>query len=238
MILDVAGAAAQMAVECFRDGGLEIDARHRLPDKPLQKDLALVEEAGGAIAALEREVLDEGLLQGRELVAPGVTFDGADRLAVEICRRDHARRAGGAGPVGVVDDDGAAQALGGAAAELGAGEPQVFAQEVVHRQLVAHLGWTVGAAVDGQCQRCHASAPLRIFWVTGRDWKRWPVASKMALRSAGTTGIITTSAMPFGGSSGVNGGSISISRSRSGRSEPRAIRYWPRFHCPLPGPPS
>ena len=50
----------------------------------------------------------------------------------------------------------------------------------------------------------HASTPLSMAWVTGSDWKRWPVASKMALSSAGTTGIITTSAMPFGGSSGVD----------------------------------
>ena len=82
------------------------------------------------------------------------------------------------------------------------------------------------------------STPLIMAWVTGKDRKRWPVASKMALMSAGTTGIILTSAMPFGGSAGSTGGNTSISRSCSGRSEPRATRYWPRFHFPLPGPSS
>jgi hypothetical protein len=37
-------------------------------------------------------------------------------------------------------------------------------------------------------------------------------------------------------SAGSTSGNTSISSSRSGRSEPRATRYWPRFHFPLPGP--
>ena len=83
-----------------------------------------------------------------------------------------------------------------------------------------------------------SAASLSMAWVTGRDWKRRPVASKMALSRAGTTGIITTSAIPFGRSFASTGGKISISRSWSGRSEPRATRYWPRFHFPFPGPSS
>ena len=94
---------------------------------------------GGAIAALEGEVLDKGLLQGGKLAVLGMAFDGADRLAVEACRRDDAGRAGVARPVGIIDDDRAAQALRGAAAELGAGHAEIFAQEIVHRQIVAHL---------------------------------------------------------------------------------------------------
>src|SRR5580698_10218257 len=58
------------------------------------------------------------------------------------------------------------------------------------------------------------------------------------VQKRGNDGNHHDSADPFGGSSGVTGGNTSISRSRSGRSDPRATRYCPRFHCPLPGPPS
>jgi hypothetical protein len=44
----------------------------------LKQDLALVEESGGAIAALEGEMVDEGLLQGGKLAVFRMTFDGAD----------------------------------------------------------------------------------------------------------------------------------------------------------------
>jgi hypothetical protein len=36
-----------------------------------------------------------------------------------------------------------------AAAELGAGHAEVFAQEIVHRQIVAHLARAVDATIDG-----------------------------------------------------------------------------------------
>ena len=105
-------------------------------------------KARGAIAALEREVLDERLLQRGQFAVLGVALDGADRLAVKAHRRHDAGRAGVAGAVGIIDDDRAAQALRGAAAELGAGHPEILAQEIVHRQLVAHLDRAVRAAVD------------------------------------------------------------------------------------------
>src|ERR1700738_2162859 len=167
-----------------------------------------------------------------------MAFDRADRFTVEACGRNDAGRAGVTRAVGIIDDHRATQALRGTAAEFGAGHAEVLTQEIVHRQIIAHVHRAVRAAVDREAECRHASAPLSMVWVTGSDWKRRPVASWMALSSAGTTGIITTSAMPFGGSSGVTGGNTSISRSRSGRSDPRAIRYCPRFHCPLPGPPS
>ena len=65
VIFDVAGAAAEVAVERLGDQAFEAVARHRRFRQPLEQDLALVQEAGGAVAALEREVLDEGLLQRR-----------------------------------------------------------------------------------------------------------------------------------------------------------------------------
>src|SRR5438105_6242536 len=110
-----------MTVERIRNGLLQRLAWHRRARQALEQHLALVEEAGGAIAALEGEVADEGLLQHRELAVLGVSLDGTDRLAVKVHGGSDAGRACGAGAVGVVDDDGAAQALRGAAAELGAG---------------------------------------------------------------------------------------------------------------------
>src|SRR3981189_2877989 len=177
-------------------------------------------------------MLDESLLQSRKLAVLGMAFDGADRLAVEARRRNDAGRGGVARPVGTIDDHRATQALRDAAAELGAGHPEALAQEIVQRQIIAHVHRAVRAAVDREAECRHASAPLSMVWVTGKDWKRRPVASWMALSSAGTWGIITTSAMPFGGSSGVTGGNTSISRSCSGRGGPPRA---PGF-CALPRP--
>src|SRR6267142_7061511 len=67
MVLDIAGATAEVAIEGLGNRFFEIGARHRLLRQTLQQDLALVQEAGGAIAALERKMLDECLLQSGEL---------------------------------------------------------------------------------------------------------------------------------------------------------------------------
>src|SRR5712671_4746687 len=104
VILDVAGATAEVAIERLGNRSFEIGARHRLLRETLQQDLALVQEAGGAIAALERKMLDESRLQRRKLAVLGVAFDGADRLAVEARRRNDAGRGGVARPVGTIDD--------------------------------------------------------------------------------------------------------------------------------------
>src|SRR3954469_21851305 len=238
VVLDVTGAATQVAVERLGDGLVEVGPRDRLLRQTLEQNLPLVQETGGTVAALKSKMRDERLLQNGKLAVLGVAFHRADRLAVEACRRNDAGGAGVAGPVRIIDDDRATQALRGAAAKLGAGHPEILAQEIVHRQLVAHLARAVGASIDGDGELRHLRTPLIMAWVTGKDRKRWPVASQMALRSAGTTGIMLTSAMPFGCSAGSTGGNTSISRSGSGRSEPRATRYWPRFHFPLPGPSS
>ena len=155
MIFDVSGAAAKVSVERFHDRLLEIGAHDRRSRQALEQDLALVEEARGAIAALEGEVGDEGLLQGRKLAALRMAFDSADRLAVEACRRHDAGRARVTRPVGIIDNDRAAQALRSAAAEFGAGHAEIFAQEIVHRQVVAHFARTMDAAVDGDGERGH-----------------------------------------------------------------------------------
>src|SRR4051812_50222102 len=108
-----------MTVERIRDGLLQRLARDRCPRQALQQDLALIEEAGGAIAALKGEMRDERLLQGRELAVPRVPLDGADRFAVEIHGGRDAGRAGGAGAVRGAGDESATGALRGAPARLG-----------------------------------------------------------------------------------------------------------------------
>src|SRR4051812_1702010 len=143
MIFDVTGAAAKMAVERLGNGLLEIRSRHRLLRQTFQQNLSLVQKAGGAISTLKRKMLDESFLQNRKLAVLRMAFDRADRLAVEVRRRDHTGRHGVARPVGIIDDDCAAQALRGAAAELGPGHPEILAQEIVHRQLVAYLARAV-----------------------------------------------------------------------------------------------
>ncbi|VTZ28015.1 hypothetical protein MPC1_7370002 [Methylocella tundrae] len=66
------------------------------------------------------------------------------------------------GPVRQIDDDDAAQTLCGATSELGARHPQEFAQEIVHRQIVAHVHGAVSATVDRQGKFRHASARFSI----------------------------------------------------------------------------
>src|ERR1700686_239841 len=111
MVLDIAGAAADVPVEGLLDGFLQLSACHRLLCQTLQQDLALIQKAGGAIPTLECEVLDEGFLQNGELAIPCMTFDRADFLAIKADRRYDAGRADVACPVGVIDDDCTAQAL-------------------------------------------------------------------------------------------------------------------------------
>src|SRR6516165_9957875 len=109
-----------MAVERFDDGLFEIGAPHGLPRQALEQHLALVEETGRAIAALESEVLDERFLQNRKLAVLRMALHRADRFAIEARRRHDAGRARVARPIGIINDHGAAQALRDAAAELGA----------------------------------------------------------------------------------------------------------------------
>src|SRR5450432_1423983 len=160
VIFDVAGTAAEVAVERVSDGGLQFRALDRLFRQTFQQYLGLVQEARGAVAALEREMFDEGFLKRGKLAISGVAFDGSDRLAVEARRRHDTGRAGVAGAVRIIDDHRTAQALRGAAAEFGAGHAKMLAQKIVHGQFVAHLGRSEGVAVDGDGKARHAIAPL------------------------------------------------------------------------------
>jgi hypothetical protein len=122
---------------------------------------------------LKGEMADEGLLQRGQLTILGMAFHGADRLAIEADRGDDAGGARVAPACGSIDDNRAAQALGGTAAELRSGHAKDLAQEVVHGQLVANLHRAVRVAVDGQGKGGHESAPLSMLAsVTGRAWNR------------------------------------------------------------------
>ena len=91
--------------------------------------------AGGAVAALEAVVREEGGLRGAEVAGRAEAFDGGDLGAL---------RGDGEGEAGVdaaaVDEDGAGAALAVVAAFLAAGEVEVFAEEIEQR----------GAGVDGE----------------------------------------------------------------------------------------
>src|ERR1700730_4520501 len=161
-----------MAIESIPDRFVEVSAFHRRFRQALQQHLALVQKPGRAIAALERKMFHESLLQHGKLPVLCMALDRADRLAGEACRRNDARRAGLAGPVGVVDDHCATQALRQSATEFGTGEPQVLPQEIVHRQFVTYLKGSVRLAIDRDTHIRHESTPLSMVWVTGKDWKR------------------------------------------------------------------
>ncbi len=81
--------------------------------------------AGGAVAALEAIVFEEGGLDGVQLVAVRESLDGGDLGAL---------RDGGKGEAGVdaaaVDEDGAGATLSVIAAFLAAGETEILAQSV------------------------------------------------------------------------------------------------------------
>ena len=81
--------------------------------------------AGGAVAALEAVVLEEGLLQRVQLVAVGQALDGGDLGAVGGDREHQAGVDAAA-----VEQDGAGAALAVVAALLGAGQIEVLAQGV------------------------------------------------------------------------------------------------------------
>jgi hypothetical protein len=119
---DIGAATTQIAAHEFADRGAASrlaaadagDGRHDL--------------VGGAVAALEGVVVDEGCLHGVQGVALGEAFDRGDGAALDL---------GGESQAG---DDGAGAALAVIAAFFRAREPEPLAQEVKER----------GAGVDLQ----------------------------------------------------------------------------------------
>src|SRR5262249_58441119 len=99
----------------------------------------------------------------------GLPSAGGEVFAMDQTRRNNAGRAGVARPVRIIDDDRAAQALRGAATELGTGQPEILTQEIIHGQIIAHVSRAVDPTVDRNGERGHLSAPLSIAWVTGKN---------------------------------------------------------------------
>ena len=115
----VAGAAAQVAADARLDlvpAGVGVLVQQRLGRH---------DHAGGAVAALGGGLLDEGLLDGVELVVVAQALDGVHPAALGLERRVDA-----GGHRLAVHQDGAGAALALAAADLGADEAQPVAQHV------------------------------------------------------------------------------------------------------------
>ena len=102
---------------------------------------------GGAVAALRRVMLDEGFLQRIELAVLGQPFHRLDRAAVhphgQLAARIQRR---------AVHQNGAGAALAAIAADLGARELQVVAQQLDQGPAVLHFHAAIHA-VDGDLDR-------------------------------------------------------------------------------------
>jgi hypothetical protein len=105
---------------------------------------------------LQRCVLDELALEGVQFALVGHALDGGDLL---VLRLDAQHQAGA--DQHAVDDDRAGAAVAGAAAFLGAGQPEAIAQAV--EQGLARVGEELGRlAVDvgGDVDLAHFAAPF------------------------------------------------------------------------------
>src|SRR5256885_9610722 len=133
--LDVARAAAEVARQRL------LDVVPAGAGVPREQGLGSEQERRGAIAALRRAELGEGVLQGVQLAAAGHSFDRAHAPS-RTGEAEHQTREYG----GVVDEHGARAALTQLAAVLGAREAQVLAQHLEQR-LVRREGHLDGIAV-------------------------------------------------------------------------------------------
>src|SRR6478672_6385194 len=135
--IDVARTATQVAADALADlglGGVRV-----LAEQPGR----LHDHARGAEAALEPVLVPERLLQRVERGAVGHPLDGLDLVPVGLDRED------GAGLRALaVEVDGARAAVAGVAPDVGAGQPEVVAQEVDEQEPRFDVG-LVGLAVDG-----------------------------------------------------------------------------------------
>ena len=145
----VAGAAAEVAGDALPDlllGRLrrvvqEVDRRH--------------DHARGAEAALEAVLFPEAFLQGVQLAVLGQAFNRRDLRAIGLDGEDGARLGAAA-----VDEHRAGTALAGVAADVGAGQEQLLAEEVDEEQPGFHVRFSY-LAIDGHRDVSHMS-PLRL----------------------------------------------------------------------------
>ena len=123
-----------MAIHRLENAGLHLGLRHRRAREALDQHLRLVDEARRAVAALEGEMVEKGGLHRRQLAVLRNALDGANALAGEEVGAGDAGVHRARRPVRMVEDDDAGAARADAAAELGAGQIEIFAQIVVHRE--------------------------------------------------------------------------------------------------------
>ena len=110
----------------------------------IEQRLGAHQLAGGAEAALRAVVFDEGFLQRMQLVVVRQAFDGLDGAAVGPDRE----LAAGVDRL-AVQQHGAGAAFAAVAADLGAGEPQVIAQQFDQGPAIFDFDAMLDA-VDGQ----------------------------------------------------------------------------------------
>ena len=137
----VAGAAADVALQSLLDLGVG-----RMRVLAQQRGRAH-QHAGRAVAALERVVVRECLLELRQLLAVGEPFDRLDARAVGLDGEQHA-----ALDERAVDDHGARAAVARVAADVAAGQVEVVADEMDQQLARFHLA-LVRRAVDGDRDR-------------------------------------------------------------------------------------
>src|SRR5882762_11245455 len=152
-----------------------------------------------AVAALRHVLRDPRLLHGVRAVL-GQAFDGGHALAGDGRHRQHAGARRDA-----VQVDGAGAALGDAAAELGAGEPERVTQHPQERRVGGDVD-RFALAVDGEADRWHDGASSRKMEKTctggrtdGRGAPRVPMRPGTGLfillgaRASGPLGLSTRS---------------------------------------------
>jgi hypothetical protein len=146
----VGAAAAQVAGDRPLDG-VGVDALARA----IEQRLARHQHPGGAVAALQRVVLDEGPLQARGLAVRGQALDGGDLAVLDVVGERHAARARDA-----VDEHRAGPAGAAVADQLAAGGVDRVAQELEQGRARGDLEG-LGGAVEGEAQRRGAGADRR-----------------------------------------------------------------------------
>src|SRR3954469_18977021 len=159
-----AGVRAAAAEVVLQPGGDRLAGGRRI----------VVEEGGGgedhprrAVAALEAAMLHEGLLDRMQGAVARQPLDGGDLAVARRAERGDARADGLA-----VDEHGAGAADPGAAAVLGAGQPQVGAEHP--EELAAVVGVEGGGtAVESELDRFHEY--LHAEWLSraySRPWRK------------------------------------------------------------------
>ena len=138
----VAGAAAQIAFQLFADGVVGEIVALAMDDVDRGHD-----HAGRAEAALQAVMLAEGFLHRMQRRAVG--GKPLDRLHL-VAVGHHRKRGAGLHRLAVEMHD-AGAALRGVAADMGAGQPQIFAQEL-HQQ-----GTGIDIGVDGVAVHDHGN---------------------------------------------------------------------------------